>query len=68
MSSAGNLCKQFRPRSDPTGIIWIQTAGHSTDITEKKLKKATTKKIDFEKKISADDKTMANFLVGKKSI
>ena len=49
-------------------MIWIQTAGHSTDITEKKKeKKNNSKKTDFEKKISADDKTMANYLVGKKS-
>ena len=26
VSSADNLCKQLRPRSDPTGMIWIQTA------------------------------------------
>ena len=26
VSSADNLCKQFRPRSDPTGMIFIQTA------------------------------------------
>ena len=48
--SPDNLCKQFRPRSDPTGMIWIQTAWHSTDITEKNLEKTTTKKTDFEKK------------------
>ena len=34
VSSADNLCKQFRPRSDPKGMIWIQTAWHSTDTTE----------------------------------
>ena len=39
------------------GMIWIQTAWHSTDITEKNEKKQQLKN-DFEKK-SADDKTMA---------
>ena len=70
MSSTDNLCKQFRPRSDPTGMIWIQTAWHSTDITEifleKKTRQQEQKKMIL-KKISADDKTMANYLVGKKS-
>ena len=50
MSSADNLCKQFRPRSDPTGMIWIQTAWHSTDVTEKKSRKKQQQKTDFEKK------------------
>ena len=51
------------------GMIWIQTAWHSTGITEKKFlgKKTNNKKNDFEKTISADDKTMSNYLVGKKS-
>ena len=44
------------------GMIWIQTAWHSTDITEKKKREKK-----WLKKISADDKTMANYLVGKKS-
>ena len=44
VSSADNLCKQFRPRSDPTGMIWIQTAWNSTDITEKKNRKNNSKK------------------------
>ena len=66
MSSADNFCKQFRPKSDPTGMILIQTAWHSTDITEKKKKKQQQQKNSFWKKISADDKTMANYLVGKK--
>ena len=65
--SADNLCKQFRPRSDPTGMIWIQTAWHSTDITERNIRKNNNRKTDFEKEISSDDKTMANYLVGKKS-
>ena len=48
-------------------MIWIQTAWHSTEITEIFLEKNNNnKKTDFEKK-SADDKTMANYLVGKKS-
>ena len=50
-------------------MIWIQTAWHSTDITEKKQtkkKQQQKKKTDFEK-ISADDKTMANYLEGKMS-
>ena len=50
MSSADNLCKQLRPRSDPTGMIWVQTAWHSTDITEKNRKNNNSKKTDFEKK------------------
>ena len=65
MSPADNLCKQFRP----IGMIWIQTAWHTTDITKKKKKnrkKKTTKKLILKKK-SADDKTMANYLLGKKS-
>ena len=52
MSSADNLCKQFRPRSDPKGMIWIKTAWHSTDIAEKSRKKYNNKKADFEKNIS----------------
>ena len=50
------------------GMIWIQTAWHSTGITEKKKieKKQQQKKI-LKKKIAADDKTMANYRVGKKS-
>ena len=31
-------------------MIWIQTAWHSTDITEKKNRKNNNKKTDFEKK------------------
>ena len=50
MSSADNLCKQFRPRSDPTGMIWIQTAWHSTNITHVFRKKQQQQKSDFEKK------------------
>ena len=30
-------------------MIWIQSAWSSTDITEKKIEKATTKKTDLEK-------------------
>ena len=58
MSPADNLCKQFRQM----GMIWIQTAWHSTDITEKKFRKKQQqqKKNWFWKKISAEDKTMAN--------
>ena len=48
-------------------MIWIQTTWHSTDITEKKIEKNNSiKKTDFEKK-SAEDKTMANYLIGQKS-
>ena len=50
--SADNLGKQFRPRSDPTGMILIQTAWHSTDITENKNRKKTKKKLILKKNIS----------------
>ena len=50
VSSADNLCKKIRPRSDQTGMIWIQTAWHSTDITEKKIEKNNNKKSWFWKK------------------
>ena len=48
-------------------MIWIQTAWHSTDIPERSFekKKNNNKQTDFEN-ISADDKTMTNYLVGKK--
>ena len=46
-------------------MIWIKTALHSPDITEKKKKKQQQKLI--LKKISADNKTMANYPLGKKS-
>ena len=49
-------------------MIWIQTAWHSTDITKIFLEKQQQKQQNwFWQKISADDNTMANYLVGKKS-
>ena len=49
-------------------MIWIQTAWDSTDITEKKIEnQQQQQKTDFGKNITAADKTMANYLVGKKS-
>ena len=49
-------------------MIWIKTAWHSTDIAEKNSRKQQQQqKTDFEKKLSADDKIMANYLVGKKT-
>ena len=48
-------------------MIWIQTAWHSTDITDFYFRKKNNNKKLILKKISADDKTMANYLVGKKS-
>ena len=47
-------------------MIRIQTAWHSTDITKKIEKNNNIKKMIL-KKISADGKTMENYLVGKKS-
>ena len=58
---------QIRP-NETSGMIWIQTAWHSTDIPERSFTKKQHKKTNwFWKKISADDKTMTNYLVGKRS-
>ena len=46
VSSADNLCKQLRPRSDKTsGLIWIPTVSHSDSV----LGKNSFKKVYFEK-------------------
>ena len=50
VSPADNLCKQLRPM----GMIWIQTACHSTGITRKcfrKKQQQQKQKNNFEKKI-----------------
>ena len=45
------------------GMIWIQTAWHSTDIPDFLRKKKQQQQINwFWKKISADDKTMTKDL------
>ena len=46
--------------------VWIQTAWHSIVFWERWFYKNNNKQTHFEKK-SADDKTMTNYLVGKKS-
>ena len=48
-------------------MIWIQTARHSADITDFFKEKQQEQKKLILKKISADDKTMRNYLVGKNS-
>ena len=66
MSSADYLCKQFGPRSGPTRRrAWSGSKRLGTLLIFPKI--ILEKQTDFEKKTSADDKIMTNYLVGKTS-
>ena len=69
MSSADNL-EIFGPRSGPSkrhALSGLKLLDNSTDIFPKYFfRKTQQQQTDFEK-LSADDKTMTNYLIGKKS-
>ena len=51
MSSADNICKEFGPRSGPSGLIWIQTVWHSNGILDFFIEK-----VEIEEKHADDNK------------
>ena len=65
--SAGNLCKQFGPRSGPTDC-WAWSGSKLFDSLMVFLKCFFFEKVDFEKKIQQTTKTQKKYIVGKELI